>query len=127
MKKIMIGVDDSNVNREIFKEAANKLGMDVIIGNDGKDGLEKIMSTINKQKIPDIIITDINMPNMNGVELIAKLKENVVTKYIPVLILTTEKDNETKNKCRSLGAAGWINKPLSPEEIVVVIKKFLKI
>ncbi|MBF0301302.1 MAG: response regulator [Oligoflexia bacterium] len=127
MKKTMVGIDDSNVNREIFKEAANKLGMDVVIGNDGIDGFEKIISSIEKKKIPDIIITDINMPRMNGIDLIAKLKGNSSTKYIPILVLTTEKDDETKTKCKELGAAGWIKKPLSPEEITIVIKKFMKI
>ncbi|HLE10721.1 MAG: hypothetical protein A2504_02580 [Bdellovibrionales bacterium RIFOXYD12_FULL_39_22] len=126
-KKITFaGIDDSKMNRMIFEETATILKADVIIASDGLDGLNQIINSVEANIIPDVIITDINMPNMNGIELIAKLKSNPATKYIPILVLTTETDFNVKMQGKNLGAAGWITKPLDPEEIAKIILKFLK-
>ena len=128
MKKIVLaGIDDSKMNRMIFEETAVLLEADVIIGEDGIDGYDKIMKGVKEGKTPDVIITDINMPNMNGIELIAKLKETIETKYIPILVLTTETDYNIKIQGKDLGAAGWITKPLDPNEIARIVEKFLKL
>ncbi len=127
MKKIVFaGIDDSKMNRMIFEETATILQGDVIIATDGVDGYNQIISAVESNIIPDVIITDINMPNMSGIELIAKLKATTITKYIPILVLTTETDYNVKMQGKDLGAAGWITKPLDPEEIAKVILKFLR-
>lgn len=125
MKKTLAGIDDSKVNQAIFEEAARLLDINAVIAEDGQDGFDKIMKSINEGMKPNIIVTDINMPKMNGLELIKKLKENQSTKYIPILVLTTEKDEELKSQARKLGAAGWITKPLSADEVGNIAKKFL--
>lgn len=126
MKKILVAIDDSLVNREIFKEAARQLDMDLICAENGQVGYDKVCSSIIDGNTPNMVITDIHMPVMNGVEFIKKLKTGYNTRYIPIVVLTTEKDEETKTQCKNLGATGWINKPLTPGQIVAVVKKFVK-
>ena len=123
----MVGVDDSKVNQIIFEETAKLLDADVIIGVNGKDGLNKIKASAQNGRIPNIIITDINMPEMNGVELIRNIKMDEKLKYIPVLVLSTETDASISSAVKEYGAAGWMKKPLAPEEIVKVVKRFFKV
>jgi len=123
----MVGVDDSKINRLIYEEAAKLVAAECLLAEDGQDALNKINEVVKTGHIPTIIFTDIHMPNMNGIELIEKLKANPKTKFIPIIVLTTERDYEIKIQGKNFGAAGWITKPLSPDEIASVIKKFLKI
>jgi two-component system chemotaxis response regulator CheY len=126
MKSLLVGIDDSRINQVIFEEAAKFLDMDVIVAEDGVDGFDKINNTVNEGRVPTVIITDINMPNMNGLELIEKLKANMPTRFIPILVLSTERDYSMKVQGKNLGAAGWITKPMSPEDVANIVKKFLK-
>lgn len=127
MAKLFAGIDDSKVNRTIFEETAVLLGLDCLVAVDGVDAYEKITKTVESGTSPEIIVTDINMPNMNGIELIEKLKTNNQTKYIPIIVLSTETDYQMKIQSKNLGAAGWLTKPFSPEELADVIKKFLRL
>ncbi len=73
-----------------------------------------------------MIITDVNMPNMDGITFLKEVKKDVRFKFIPVLILTTESQDEMKMKGKEGGAAGWLVKPFSPEQLIGVAKKFVR-
>ena len=125
-KKLIVGIDDSQLNRFIFEEVAKILEVDIITASDGDEGVEKIFKSCNDDRPPTLIITDINMPNVSGIEVIKTLKENNDSKYIPILVLTTESDYDLQIKGKELGAAGWLQKPLDADEVALIIKKFLK-
>jgi two-component system chemotaxis response regulator CheY len=116
MAKILI-VDDSNMLRDMLKYALMDGGYsDVTEAQDGVVGLEKAKG-INF----DLIITDINMPNMNGFELIEELRKLDNYKTKPLLVLTTERSDSMKEKGKSVGATGWIVKPFVPEQLLKAI------
>lgn len=116
MAKILI-VDDSNMLRDMVKYALNEGGYpDVTEAIDGLDGLEKA-----KQHSFDLIVTDINMPNMNGFDLIIELRKLPTYVKTPILTLTTEKNDEMKAKGKAVGATGWIVKPFVPEQLLKAV------
>ncbi|GEM_PF-1351997 len=118
------GIDDSKTIRFIFKKAAKELGYDLILSEDGIDGYSKIVEAIEKGIKISIIISDINMPNMNGIELAKKLKSNPATKSIPLVFLTSETDKDLEIQSRILGAEGWLSKPLDVENVRSLVKRF---
>lgn len=116
MPKILI-VDDSNMLRDMVKYALNEGGYpDVVEAVDGVDGLAKAKATQF-----DLIVSDINMPNMNGFELIAQLRKLPVYASTPILTLTTEKTDDMKAKGKEVGATGWIVKPFVPEQLLKAV------
>lgn len=116
MAKILI-VDDSNMLRDMVKYALNEGGYpDVVEAVDGSDGLMKAKSAVF-----DLIVTDINMPNMNGFELITELRKLPTYVKTPILTLTTEKNDEMKAKGKAVGATGWIVKPFVPEQLLKAV------
>ena len=116
MPKILI-VDDSNMLRDMVRYALVEGGYpDVTEAVDGVDGLAKAKATVY-----DIIITDINMPNMNGFELITEVRKISVYTKTPILTLTTEKNDEMKAKGKAVGATGWIVKPFVPEQLLKAV------
>ncbi len=116
MPKILI-VDDSNMLRDMVKYALNEGGYpDVVEAVDGVDGLSKAKATQF-----DLIVSDINMPNMNGFELIAELRKLPVYASTPILTLTTEKTDDMKAKGKEVGATGWIVKPFVPEQLLKAV------
>ncbi|MDP3267196.1 MAG: response regulator [Sulfuricurvum sp.] len=116
MAKILI-VDDSNMLRDMVKYALNEGGYpNVTEAIDGLDGLEKA-----KQHSFDLIVTDINMPNMNGFDLIIELRKLPMYVKTPILTLTTEKNDEMKAKGKTVGATGWIVKPFVPEQLLKAV------
>ncbi|OGN55955.1 MAG: Fis family transcriptional regulator [Chlamydiae bacterium GWF2_49_8] len=116
MAKILI-VDDSNMLRDMVKYALNEGGYpDVVEAVDGVDGLSKAKATQF-----DLIVSDINMPNMNGFELIAELRKLPVYASTPILTLTTEKTDDMKAKGKEVGATGWIVKPFVPEQLLKAV------
>lgn len=120
MPKILI-VDDSNMLRDMVKYALNEGGYpDVDEAVDGVDGLSKA-----KGSQYDLIVTDINMPNMNGFELIASLRQIPVYAKTPILTLTTEKTDDMKAKGKEVGATGWIVKPFAPEQLLKAVSVVL--
>ncbi len=121
MAKILI-VDDSNMLRDMLKYALVDGGYtDIVEAADGVEGLEKAKATVF-----DLVITDINMPNMNGLELIQHLRTIPVYAKIPLLVLTTEKSDEMKAKGKAIGATGWIVKPFLPEQVLKAVGIVLK-
>jgi two-component system, chemotaxis family, chemotaxis protein CheY len=116
MAKILI-VDDSNMLRDMVKYALNEGGYpDVVEAVDGVDALAKA-----KETAFDLVVSDINMPNMNGFELITELRKLPVYVSIPILTLTTEKNDDMKTKGKEVGATGWIVKPFVPEQLLKAV------
>jgi two-component system chemotaxis response regulator CheY len=118
MAKRILAVDDSKTIREMVAFTLKGAGYDVIEAEDGKTAL----ALFGHGKI-DAVITDLNMPNMNGFELIRALRANLSYKFIPILMLTTEGDDSKKQEGKSAGATGWVVKPFNPDKLLEVIKK----
>lgn len=118
MNKKVLTVDDSKTMRDMVTFTLKGEGFDVLEAEDGKHAL----TVLNNQPV-DVIVTDLNMPNMNGIELIRELRNNAVYKFTPVLMLTTEMDETKKAEGKTAGATGWIVKPFQPDKLVAVVKK----
>lgn len=118
MSKKVLAVDDSKTMRDMVSFTLSGAGFDVVLAEDGKHAL----TVLGDQPI-DLIITDVNMPNMNGIELVEALRAKTVYKTVPILILTTESDDSIKNKGRAAGATGWIVKPFVPDKLLKVVSK----
>lgn len=119
MKKILI-VDDSRTVRESLKFFLTEAGYEVLEGSDGQDALNVI-----EGQTCDLVITDVNMPNMDGLTLISELKKIKEFKFTPILVLTTESQQNIMDKGKELGATGWIVKPFDNDKVMGVIKKVL--
>ena len=114
--KLLI-VDDSTMLRDMLSYALNEGGYnDVTEAIDGIDGLEKA-----KKDIFDLVITDVNMPNMDGLTLVTELRK--LDQYIktPILVLTTERGDDMKSKGKAAGATGWIVKPFVPDQLLKAV------
>jgi two-component system chemotaxis response regulator CheY len=118
VNKRILTIDDSKTMRDMLLLTLTDAGFEVLQAVDGLDGLEVL-----KRERVDVVITDINMPNMNGYEVIAHLRANPDHKNIPILVLTTESDQENKVRAREAGANGWIVKPFDPERLADVINQ----
>lgn len=118
-KKIMT-VDDSASVRQMVSFTLKNEGYDVSEAVDGLDAITKL-----ENEPVDMVLTDLNMPNMDGIELIKKLRANPKFKFVPIIFLTTESQDEKKQEGKQAGATGWIVKPFKPEQLVGVIKKVL--
>lgn len=118
MTKIIFTVDDSRTMRDMLLLALTDAGFDVVQAEDGVDALERLEGVT-----PDVIITDINMPRMDGFELIEKLRADGRYRATPILVLTTESEQSRKDRARQAGATGWIIKPFNPEKLVDAIRR----
>ena len=120
MGKVILTADDSASMRQMVSFTIQNAGYEVIEAVDGLDALQKI-----EGKSIDMVVTDLNMPNLDGIELIKKLRAHPDHKFVPIVLLTTESQAEKKQEGRQAGATGWIVKPFKPEQLVSVIKKVL--
>jgi two-component system, chemotaxis family, chemotaxis protein CheY len=120
MKKIL-AVDDSASVRQMVNFTLRGAGYDVVDAVDGKDGLAKA----GNAKF-DMIITDLNMPNVDGLQLIAEVRKLPGYSFVPILMLTTESQAEKKEAGKKAGATGWIVKPFNAEQLTAVIRKLVK-
>lgn len=118
MAKSILAVDDSVTMRQTISTALAKEGYNVLVANDGLDALSKL----NGNKF-HVIITDINMPNMDGIKLIKEIRNLAEHRFTPIIVLTTESQPEKKEEGKSAGATGWIIKPFKPEQLIAVVKK----
>lgn len=118
MGKTVLTVDDSRTMREMLKAALSDAGMEVHQAEDGVHGLE-VLETCR----PDVIITDINMPRMDGFGFIEAVRASAAHRAIPILVLTTESVGEKKDRARRAGASGWIVKPFDPVKLVTAINR----
>ncbi|WP_243309882.1 response regulator [Fundidesulfovibrio agrisoli] len=119
MKTIMT-VDDSASVRQMVAFTLKNAGYSVIEASDGKDALSKIGAKV------DMVITDLNMPNMDGISLIKALRAMPACKFIPIIMLTTESQAGRKQEGKDAGATGWIVKPFKPEQLLSVVQKVLR-
>jgi two-component system, chemotaxis family, chemotaxis protein CheY len=118
MSKRILTIDDSKTMRDMLLLTLTDAGFEVLQGVDGEDGL----AVLGDQRV-DVIITDINMPKMDGYEVIRQLRQNPRHKTTPILVLTTESDSDKRTIARSAGATGWMVKPFDPEGLIAVINK----
>lgn len=118
MGKKALTVDDSKTMRDMVTYTLKNVGFEVIEAADGQQAL----NVLNGQKV-DVIITDLNMPVMDGLTLIRQLRAKPEYKFTPILMLTTESDETKKNEGKSAGATGWIVKPFNPEKLVQVVQR----
>ncbi|RFD21029.1 response regulator [Komagataeibacter melaceti] len=116
----VLTVDDSRTMLGMLRKALEGAGYDVIQGEDGVNGLE-VLQAANPP--PDAIITDINMPRMDGFGLIEAVRKLDQFRHIPIIVLTTESDPEKKARARAAGATGWIIKPFSTDSLVAAIRR----
>jgi len=122
MEKHILFVDDSPTIRSSVSFCLRNAGYRVTEAVDGKDGLEKVQSFKDKGDSLSLIITDVNMPQMDGITFISEVKETEF-KFIPILVLTTEAEESMIKKGRDAGASGWLLKPFQPEELLWAVKK----
>jgi len=120
MKKIL-AVDDSASVRQMVSFTLRGAGYEVVDAIDGQDGLAKA----GTDKF-DMIITDLNMPNVDGIQLISEVRKLPGYSFVPILMLTTESQAEKKDAGRKAGATGWIVKPFNAEQLTAVIRKLVK-
>lgn len=121
MAKMILTIDDAASVRQMVSFVLKQSGYDVIEAVDGRDALQKLTSG---QKV-DLIITDLNMPNMGGIDLIKAARGLPSCKFVPILMLTTESNDARKQEGKLVGASGWIVKPFKPEQLMAVVKKVL--
>ncbi|MGD0821038.1 MAG: response regulator [Desulfomonilia bacterium] len=120
MGKKILSVDDSASIRQLVTFTLQNEGYDVVEAVDGQDALVKAKSTT-----VDMVITDLNMPNVDGIQLIQALRSDPAFKFTPIVMLTTESAMNKKDAGKQAGATGWIVKPFKPEQLIAVVKRLL--
>lgn len=121
MAKTFLVVDDSASMRQMIASIIQSAGHTVLAAENGRDAIEKL----GDAKV-DIVITDLNMPEMDGIELIKTIRSMAAHKFVPIIMLTTEAQAEKKQEGKQAGASGWIVKPFSPAQLLDVVKKFVQ-
>jgi len=120
MSKTILIADDSSSLRQMVAMTLSGAGYGVVEAVDGLDALAKA-----EGKIISLFITDLNMPRMNGLDLIRRLRAGSAHRFTPALMLTTESDVAKKQEGRVAGATGWILKPFNPDQLLAVVKKVM--
>jgi two-component system chemotaxis response regulator CheY len=118
MSLTVLTVDDSRTMREMLRMALADAGFHVVQAEDGQAGLDCLA-----EAAPDVIVTDINMPRLDGFGFIEGVRRDARHRATPILVLTTEGDAEKKNRGRQAGATGWIVKPFNAESLVAAIRR----
>ena len=119
--KKILAVDDSSTMRQLVKMTLTRAGFAVVEAENGAQGLEK--ATAEKF---DMVLSDINMPVMSGLELLRNLRKLTQYKFTPIVLVTTESQVEKKAEGKAAGATGWIVKPFEPEQLLAVVSKVLR-
>ncbi len=119
MKRLVLAVDDSRTMRAMVQSALQGAGFEVVLAEDGVDGLKKL----DDMERVDAIVTDVNMPNMDGITFTRAVRQDARFPGVPILILTTESSAERRQQGRSAGATGWIVKPFDPPALVAALKR----
>ncbi|ALC17110.1 Fis family transcriptional regulator [Desulfuromonas soudanensis] len=119
-KKKIMTVDDSASVRQMMSFTLKQAGYDVVEAVDGEDALAKF-ATENVQ----MLITDLNMPKMDGTALIREVRKDAANRFMPILMLTTESQESKRQEGKSAGASAWIVKPFKPEQLLGVVRMVL--
>jgi len=114
-------VDDSSIVRKIARRILEGLNFQVVEAEDGAKALQKALA-----EIFDLVLSDINMPVMTGIELLRSLRKLAQYKFTPIVLVTTESQLEKKQEGKAAGATGWIVKPFEPEQLLSVVTKVLR-
>lgn len=122
MKLKVLAIDNSHTMRELIRHTLESADISVTTANDGCDGVAKF-----GEVRPDVVVTDLNMPNMNGFGVIEELRKPGAESYVPVLVLSTESSADLKDRARRSGATGWIVKPFDAERLVSAIRRVAKV
>lgn len=120
MSKRIMAVDDSASVRQVQRFVLSGAGYEVLEAKDGKEALARLTSTqVN------LILTDLNMPNLDGLGLIRGVRQSAANRLTPIIMITTESDDAKKREGKAAGATGWIVKPFTPDQLLAVVKKVL--
>jgi two-component system chemotaxis response regulator CheY len=117
----ILAVDDSVSMRQMVSYTLKSAGFEVVEAVDGEDAFEKA-----RQRHFDLVLTDQNMPRLDGIGLTRRLREHPSFKATPILILTTESSDQMKQAGRAAGATGWLVKPFEPTKLIEVIRKVIR-
>lgn len=120
MTKTILSVDDSASMRQMVKMTLTGAGYDVVEATDGSEALKKAQTLA-----AHMVVTDLNMPVMDGLTLIRELRKLPTYRGIPIVFLTTESDEGKKKEAKEAGATGWISKPFKQEQLLAVVKKVI--
>ncbi len=118
MNKTIMVVDDSASLRQVVRIALTQVGYDVVEGCDGRDALAKLTG----QKI-HLIISDVNMPNMDGISFVKEVKKHPQYRFTPIIMLTTESQETKKQEGQAAGAKAWVVKPFKPDQMLQAVSK----
>jgi two-component system chemotaxis response regulator CheY len=118
-KKILV-VDDSAVIRQVEETVLKTAGYEVVAASGGNDAIGKM-----EMAIFNLVLTDLNMPDLDGIALIKRIRASTSHRYTPVVMITTESRDLKKHEGKSAGAAGWIVKPFTPDQLVSVVRRVL--
>lgn len=120
MMKTIMTVDDSASVRLMVTFTLRQLGYEIVEAVNGSDALKRL-----EKKQIHMLITDVNMPEIDGISLVRKVRENPSYRFIPIIILTTESQEDKRRAGKAAGATGWIMKPFKPEQLIAVVKKVM--
>ena len=120
MSKTILAVDDSRSIRDMVRFALEPLGYTILDAEDGEEGLQQLAS-----HGVDLVITDLNMPKLNGIEFIERVRADDTHAGLPMVMLTTEGQAETMRAGKKAGASGWIVKPFNELQLELTVKKFI--
>ncbi len=120
MAKTILVVDDASMIRNLAEKTAREAGYNVVTAQDGLDGLEKL-----KENDIDFIFSDVNMPQMGGMEMVQEIRKNSKYQFLPIVMLTTEKKEELKLQGKALGVKAWLVKPFNKNKFLMALEKLL--
>ena len=120
MARMVLAVDDSTSMRQMVRATLVSAGYDVVEAADGQEALDYA-----RENPVDLVITDVNMPRMDGITLVSELRSLPSYRLTPVLLLTTESSMEKKMEGKKAGATGWIVKPFNPAQLLATLQKLL--
>lgn len=120
MGQKILTIDDSKAVRDMVAFTLEPEGYEIVVAENGADGLQKLQA-----ERPALVITDLNMPVMTGIEFIEKARADAAGSGIPIVMLTTESDPAMKQKGKEVGATGWMNKPFDADKLIAITKKLL--
>lgn len=118
----ILAIDDSRTIREMLRQSLETAGFDVVTADDGMEGLARFDETH-----PDLVITDVNMPRLDGFGVIEALRSRPTRSRVPILVLTTESAEALKDRARKAGATGWIVKPFDDARLISAIRRIASV